>query len=241
MAIAWSKSSRQPGTPMRNRAAPRHARAVASGDPMIILPFAGSSTGEIDNGLGPSQTLPSISPVSMLGNDTPRTTARSSTPGRRSIPPTPCISEASREASRTRPCSTCSTVIPAIPTASDALSSAWVHRSRSSSNRDEMSGWNRFQRVAAYQRPRSDAHRHSIRSRRRAARRRPASARSQLSCAAAMSRLDRPAARPHVPLVCGGQVACSLEVLGDQCGVLVVLFDRRGHALMQLRAIGFQL
>ena len=54
------------------------------------------------------------------------------------------VSEASRDASRTRPCIMCSSISPAMPMASDGLSPAAVQSSRSSSKRpSEMSAWTR--------------------------------------------------------------------------------------------------
>ncbi len=53
--------------------------------------------------------------------------------------------------------------------------------------------------------------------------------------------VGRPGTGTHMPLVCGGQLACGFQVLGDQGGILVVLLDRGGDAPMQLRAIGFEL
>ena len=46
-------------------------------------------------------------------------------------------------------------------------------------------------------------------------------ARSQLSYAATMSRVAAHATGAHVPAVRGVQIACGLQVLGDQRGILV--------------------
>ena len=71
-------------------------------------------------------------------------------------------------------------------------------------------------------------------------------ARSQLSRAAAMSRLVAHVAGAHVPAVGGVQITGGLQMLGDQRRVLVgrvrvALFDRGGQPPMQLGAIGFEL
>ena len=98
------------------------------------------------------------------------------------------VSEASRDASRTRPCVRCSTISPAMPMASDGLSPAAVQTARSSSKRPpEMSAWTRkalphsrargAMRIAV--RPASSAGSASATRR----------ARSQLAHAAAMSRV----------------------------------------------------
>ena len=70
--------------------------------------------------------------------------------------------------------------------------------------------------------------------------------RSQLSRAAAMSRLVDQVAGAHVPAVGGVQLAGGLQMFGDQRGVLVdrsrvTLFDGGGQAPVQFGAIGFQL
>ena len=44
-----------------------------------------------------------------------------------------------------------------------------------------------------------------------------------------------------MPLVGVTQLTGGLQVLGDQSRILVVLLDRLGNALVQLRAIGFEL
>ena len=56
----------------------------------------------------------------------------------------------------------------------------------------------------------------------------------------------RPRPCAHVPAEGGMQIACGLQVLGDQGGILVersgaALFDRGGRPPMQMSAIGFEL
>ncbi len=54
----------------------------------------------------------------------------------------------------------------------------------------------------------------------------------------------RPLTRAHMPLEGGVQIPCGFVMFGDQCCVLVdgpLRFDRRSHAPVQSRAIGFQL
>ena len=117
------------------------------------------------------------------------------------------------------PCSTCSTVMPAIPIASDALSSAAVHSSRNSSKRDEMSGWNRLPRSLPHINVRG-AIRIVIRSR-RVGRQRIGDlrARSQLSCAAVMSRLV-----DHAPArMCHSYAACRSPA-ASRCSAISAAF-----------------
>ncbi len=96
------------------------------------------------------------------------------------------------------------------------------------------------ERVAAYQRARSDAHRQTIR---RIGRQRIGDLKRTLPTELRGSdvTVDRPRACSHVPLVGGSEIAGGFQVFGDQCGVLVILIDRGGNALMQLCTIGFEL
>ena len=52
--------------------------------------------------------------------------------------------------------------------------------------------------------------------------------------------VGRPPTGAHVPLICATQIPGRLEMLGDQCCVLVILFDRGGQPPVQ-RAIRSEL
>ena len=71
-------------------------------------------------------------------------------------------------------------------------------------------------------------------------------ARSQLSRAAAMSRLVAHVCGAHVPAVGGVQITGGLQMFGDQRGIFVgraglTFLDRGGQAPVPLGASGFQL
>ena len=84
------------------------------------------------------------------------------------------------------------------------------------------------------------------RDHRRVARRRPGGRAPNSIRAARDVAVGRPGSGAHVPAVRGVQIACGLQMLGDQGGVLVDrsgsrCFDRGGHAPVQLGAIGLEL
>ena len=117
------------------------AKAIAIGDPKMMLPWSDSPSARSMTACVHRSTSVDLADL-ILGNDDANVSATVNA-GSPIDSTNAMFSDASRDASRTRPCSTCSTVMPAIPIANDVLSSAAVHSSRSSSNRAEMSGWNR--------------------------------------------------------------------------------------------------
>ncbi len=133
-----------------------------------------------------------------------------------------------------------------MPMASEALSPAAPHNSRSSANRPRLSSAAGARKSVAHSMVRGamriDNRSGSSAGSESAMRR----ARSQLSRAATDVAIGRPRCGAHVPAVGGVQLAGGLQMFGDQRRILVsrariVLFDRSGQALVPLGAIGFQL
>ena len=170
-------------------------------------------------------------------NDRRERQARPSASVHRSTPPTPWIPRQVAKRLNRRPCTTCSAVMP-----------GHTHRQRRfvvglgaqiaelfEPCRDVRV--KRLPRVPTYQRARCDSHGHAIR---RVCRQSVGDLQSTLPTELRRSDIavDRPSSRPHMPLVGGAQVTGRFEVLGDQCGVLVILVDRRSDTPVQLRTIG---
>ena len=130
------------------------------------------------------------------------------------------VSEASRDASRTRPCLMCSCPSPAMPMASDDLSPAAVQSSRSSSKRPpEMSAWTR-KALPHSQGASGDAHRSAARivgGQRVGDLARPLPTGPRRHNVAG----GRPRSGAHVPAVGGVQITGGLQMFGDQGGILV--------------------
>ena len=228
-AMASSWSSRQPGRPNHDRANPRRANATASGDPTIgLLPFVGSPSAHSMVASAHRNTSP-ISPacalIPMAPN--PAWAVRAGSPIESS---SAISSDASRCASRGSPRCACSASGPMIPNASEVLSPASAHNSRSSSKRSlESSAWTR----------QSVAH-SAVRGAMRIAvavgevvGQCIGNLAGTLPADPSRSRIAvvQPRACAHVPVECGAQIGRCLQVLGDQRRLLVnrtrtALFDR---------------
>ena len=121
-----------PGTAQRPSGGAARANANRQRRPDDDVAFGRVAVGQVDDGLRPAQRLGHLAGLNFVAiavKDSP--TVKVGSP----IDSTSAMcSEASRDASRTRPCMQVLTISPAMPMASDALSPAAVHNSRNSSN-----------------------------------------------------------------------------------------------------------
>ena len=201
--------------------------------------FGGVAVGQVDDGLRPAQRLGHLAGLKLRWRS-PRGTARPSSVGSPIDSTSAMVSEASRDASRTRPCIMCSPQQPGHADGQRRLVPG--RRAQLSQLLEEAAGDVGMdpEGVAAQQGARRDAHRGAVRVVGGQRVGDPARPLPTQPTPPTMSRVAAHAPARMCQPIGGVQIAGGLQVLGDQArhsrraDPALALFDRGGHPPMQL-------